>query len=150
MIILGIDPDRGWAIARHGKNRVVRGRMEKGNVVLDAGSENGVDALCCRIRTLSKKYKIEKVRIEKPPNKKTYDRPGQSIAAMKKIAVDVGMNRAKADAVYYFCCGLGLHAEFVGPVKNGTKLNAKQIERLTGWTGRTNEHARDAIVLAWV
>ena len=40
--------------------------------------------------------------------------------------------------------------EFIlGCILGGTKLSAKQIKRLTGWAGPTNEHARDAIVVAW-
>ncbi len=37
----------------------------------------------------------------------------------------------------------------VHPMKNATKLNAQQFQRLTGWSSRTNEHARDAAMLVY-
>ena len=37
--------------------------------------------------------------------------------------------------------------EMVPPKANKTKLNAEQFRKLTGWTGRTNEHGRDAAML---
>jgi hypothetical protein len=35
----------------------------------------------------------------------------------------------------------------VSPQSKGAKVDAARFERLTGWTGRTNEHARDAAML---
>lgn len=35
----------------------------------------------------------------------------------------------------------------VAPQANRTKLKADQFKRITGWQGRTNEHARDAAML---
>lgn len=35
----------------------------------------------------------------------------------------------------------------VSPRNKGAKVDAKAFERLTGWVGRTNEHARDAAML---
>lgn len=109
-----------------------------------------MERLTERIREAAQKYGIDQVRIERPANKHVHERPGQSTRAMKKVAVNVGENRAKAEWIFWFCKGLGLNVVFVNPVRHGTKLNAKQIERLTGWTGRTNEHVRDAIVLAYL
>jgi hypothetical protein len=37
----------------------------------------------------------------------------------------------------------------VSPQSKGRKLDAAQFAKLTGWTGRTNEHARDAAMLVW-
>ena len=36
----------------------------------------------------------------------------------------------------------------VHPIKGATKRNQRDIELLTGWKGRTSEHARDAILIA--
>lgn len=141
MIRLGIDPDRGWAIVETGRNR---------RKVIEAGSVKGMPEMAEKIRDLAARYSISQVRIERPVNKNVYNRPGQNVRQMKKVSVNIGENRAKAEAIYWFCKGLGLKTVYANPVRNGTKLSAKQIERLTGWAGRTNEHARDAIVLAWV
>lgn len=35
----------------------------------------------------------------------------------------------------------------VSPHRKGAKLDAAQFARLTGWTGRTSEHSRDAAML---
>lgn len=37
----------------------------------------------------------------------------------------------------------------VSPQSKGAKLDAAQFAKLTGWTGRTSEHARDAAMLIW-
>lgn len=37
----------------------------------------------------------------------------------------------------------------VAPKDNMTKLSAEAFRRLTGWTGRTNEHMRDAAMLVY-
>lgn len=42
---------------------------------------------------------------------------------------------------------LGCAYKAVSPRAKGRKLDAGQFERLTGWTARTNEHARDAAML---
>ena len=37
--------------------------------------------------------------------------------------------------------------EMIAPRRNVTKLSAEQFERITGYKGRTSEHARDAAML---
>ena len=37
----------------------------------------------------------------------------------------------------------------VSPQSKGAKLNAAQFAKLTGWTGRTSEHSRDAGMLVF-
>ena len=37
----------------------------------------------------------------------------------------------------------------IAPKDTKTKMNAQLFARLTGWTGRTSEHARDAALLVW-
>lgn len=37
----------------------------------------------------------------------------------------------------------------VSPQSKGAKLNAAQFAKLTGWQGRTSEHARDAAMLVF-
>lgn len=43
----------------------------------------------------------------------------------------------------------GIPFERVAPKNNITKMNADYFARLTGWTGRTSEHSRDAAMLVW-
>ena len=44
---------------------------------------------------------------------------------------------------------LGVPYISVSPREKGAKLDAAQFEALTGWTSASNEHSRDAGVLAW-
>ena len=47
---------------------------------------------------------------------------------------------------------LGAHnipSRAVAPQAGATKWDAKHFERVTGWTGRTNEHGRDAACLVY-
>lgn len=46
-----------------------------------------------------------------------------------------------------FCRELGVEYVMVAPRHNTTKLKAKPFKVLTGWQGRTDEHARDAAML---
>ena len=39
--------------------------------------------------------------------------------------------------------------EMIAPRRNVTKLTAEQFERITGYKGRTSEHARDAAMLVY-
>ncbi len=43
----------------------------------------------------------------------------------------------------------GHNYKMIAPIRHGTKLTAKQIETITGFDERTNEHERDAIMIAW-
>jgi hypothetical protein len=129
---------------------VVEKRRKEGQRVLEAGTVCDVPEMADKIRELDTRYNFDAVKIEKPVNRHVYDRKKANYRQMLNIAVKVGENRAKAEALYWFCDGLGLPVVFVSPIQHGTKLNQKQIEALTGYTARTNEHVRDAIVLAWV
>lgn len=44
---------------------------------------------------------------------------------------------------------LGCPVRNVSPLCKGPKVNAERFVKLTGWTGRTNEHARDAAMLVF-
>ena len=49
-----------------------------------------------------------------------------------------------------FLSGLvGVPFKPVSPQSKGAKFNAQQFARLTGWTGRTSEHGRDAGMLVF-
>lgn len=48
-----------------------------------------------------------------------------------------------------FCDRRGLRYKAVAPQAGATKWDAAKFTRLTGWAGRTNEHARDAALLVF-
>ena len=134
--ILGIDPDRGWALAFDGK-------------IISAGTVEGMENLktiICDIGAYSRGgQKGLLVRIERPKNLKTFPRSGLSIAVNMKISQNCGMNYQKATDLGEYCAKLGLRYEFVIPARK--KLNAKQVWEITSYQGHTSQHTRDAIML---
>lgn len=48
-----------------------------------------------------------------------------------------------------FLADLGVSFQAIAPQSGGTKWSAERFAKLTGWTGRTSEHARDAAMLVW-
>lgn len=48
-----------------------------------------------------------------------------------------------------FLTDLGVEWHAVAPKNNATKLSTTFFEKITGWKGRTSEHARDAAMLVF-
>ena len=132
-LILACDPDRGWALARDGK-------------IISAGTVKGMENLKTIIAYSREGRGELLIRIERPKNLKTFPRPGVSVAANMKISQNCGMNYQKAIDLGEYCAKLGLKFEFIVPARR--KLSAKQVREITGYQGRTSQHARDAIMLA--
>jgi len=140
MIILGIDPDRGWAVAN---------QERKQPEILEAGTVKGMMELEDQIAELAKKYGNQDmmVRIERPNIRRPYARrEKESVPVRFYMQGCVGQNREKSNGLERWCNRLGLKVEFVGPARK--KLNAKQVRDITGYQERTNEHSRDAIMIA--
>lgn len=74
---------------------------------------------------------------------------GVSNAAQLKIARDVGQIDAWCRLIVATCARLGIPAHGISPKHKGAKLDARKFAALTGWTGRSNEHSRDAACVAW-
>ncbi len=72
-----------------------------------------------------------------------------SAAAQLKVARDVGQIDAWCRLIVATCERLGIPAHSISPKAKGAKLDAGQFKALTGWSGRSNEHTRDAAALAW-
>ncbi len=62
-----------------------------------------------------------------------------------------GVGSVKRDAQIWedWCKEQGIHFKMIHPAANATKKKADDFKRMTGWTGRTNEHARDAAMLVF-
>lgn len=63
----------------------------------------------------------------------------------------MGAGSVKRDASVWedFCADYGIRLVKVPPKNNTTKLSADAFARITGWKGRTSEHARDAAMLVY-
>lgn len=62
-----------------------------------------------------------------------------------------GAGSIKRDAKIWedFLTDLGVDFELVAPKNNKTKVNAATFKNITGWTGKTTEHSRDAGMLVY-
>ena len=60
-----------------------------------------------------------------------------------------GAGSVKRDCTIWedYLTSIGVPFEMVAPKNNRTKVTAEYFNKLTGWTGKTNEHARDAGML---
>lgn len=65
-----------------------------------------------------------------------------------KIARDVGGIDAWCTLLEQECKRLGLRSLGVSPKDKGAKVAASAFDHITGWPGRTNEHERDAAMVA--
>lgn len=70
-------------------------------------------------------------------------------AAAAKMARNVGQIDAWCSLITAVCADLNIPAHGVSPAAKGAKVAADAFERITGWAGRTNEHERDAAMVAW-
>lgn len=83
---------------------------------------------------------VEDARLNKPTFTKGNDWGGRK---REKISRNVGSVQAESRLIIE---GLRLLGYNVLPIKpSGRKWDARAVERITGYTGRTSEHARDAI-----
>lgn len=63
----------------------------------------------------------------------------------------MGAGYVKRDATIWeeFCTDYEIPFRALPPAKGGTKLNPDYFKALTGWKGRTSEHARDAAMIVF-
>lgn len=69
--------------------------------------------------------------------------------AALKMARNVGEVDAWCKLIAAICARLDVPANGVSPTRKGAKLDAKSFAQVTGWTGKCNEHTRDAAMVAW-
>lgn len=62
-----------------------------------------------------------------------------------------GVGSVKRDAQIWedWCKEKGINFKLIHPAANATKKKVEDFTRMTGWTGRTNEHGRDAAMLVF-
>ena len=65
------------------------------------------------------------------------------------MARKVGQVDGYCNLITAICADLGIPAHGVSPKNKGAKLNAEQFAKATGWDGKSNEHARDAAMVAF-
>jgi len=62
-----------------------------------------------------------------------------------------GVGSIKRDCYIWehFLTDIGVDHEFVAPKNSVTKMSAEVFKRITGYVGKTNEHARDSAMLVF-
>ena len=73
----------------------------------------------------------------------------KSRPAALKMARNVGEVDAWCKLIVAVCAQLDIPAHGISPKGKGAKVGAAEFERITGWTGASNEHERDAAMVAW-
>ena len=73
----------------------------------------------------------------------------KSRPAALKMARNVGEVDAWCKLIVAVCEQFSIQAHGISPKGKGAKVNAEQFTRVTGWTGASNEHTRDAAMVAY-
>lgn len=73
----------------------------------------------------------------------------KSRAAALKMARNVGEIDAWARLITAVCGDLNIAVHGISPKDKGPKLNAVQFAKVTGWLAPSNQHVRDAAMVAW-
>lgn len=132
MITIGIDPGKetGFAVYDH---------LEKRLIVLDT-----VDFWTAYSWTLYywRRRTIRCVVIEVPSNKHVFHKPGANAAANQRMGVHVGSVIREAELLAIGIELNGINVKRVEPV--GKRDAAAFKEAFPEWTGRSNQHNRDA------
>jgi hypothetical protein len=75
--------------------------------------------------------------------------PSQSKGVASNIARKVGMVDAWCYLIERVCEEADIAYMRISPKAKGEKLNAESFNRITGWTGKSNQHERDGAMVAW-
>lgn len=132
-LVLGIDPGVHTGLAHYVEGRLVR---------LETIAPHEID------RTLRALMPAHVVFEDSRLQSHVWSR-GANAAASAKMARNVGQIDAWCALIAAVCAELGIPARGVSPAGKGAKVQATLFERITGWAGASNEHTRDAAMVAW-
>lgn len=89
---------------------------------------------------------FEDSRLEKRAwNARTKSDYGAALATARSL----GQVDAWCSLITAICADLGIPAHGISPAAKGAKLNAANFVLATSWAGRSNQHERDAAMVAW-
>ena len=69
--------------------------------------------------------------------------------AAAKMARNLGEIDAWCKLIVAVCERLDIPSHGISPLGKGQKMSADQFERITGWSKQSNQHERDAAMVAW-
>lgn len=76
-------------------------------------------------------------------------RQKHAIGAALATARSLGRVDAWCSLITAVCEDLGIPAHGISPKSKGAKLAAAEFAKVTGWADRSNQHERDAAMVAW-
>ena len=134
-LILGIDPGANTGLAYYTDGQLTALRTIEphalGHFLREAGAARVV---------------FEDSRLEKRLwNARTKGAYGAALATARSV----GQVDAWCSLIDAICAELGIPAHGISPTAKGAKVDAAAFGRITGWTGRSNQHERDAGMVAW-
>lgn len=133
MLIVGIDPgvNTGFAVWN-----------VKLNTLVSVESMGIVDAML-RLQIMANAGSLHSVTFEDAHLRTWFGSKGrEALQGAGSIKRDCGIWKE-------FLGTLKIPYKAVSPQSKGAKIDAEQFQRLTGWPGRTNNHARDAAMLVY-
>jgi len=75
--------------------------------------------------------------------------PSKNKAVANNIARKIGQVDALCSLIEEMCNRYEIKFMRVSPKAKGSKMNAEDFNGLTGWSARSNQHERDAAMVAW-
>ena len=75
--------------------------------------------------------------------------PSKNKAVANNIARKIGQVDALCSLIEETCNRYEIKFMRVSPKAKGGKMNAEDFNKLTGWESRSNQHERDAAMVAW-
>ena len=128
---------------------------------IDPGANTGVAHIVggelIKLQTIAP-HEIERTLREAAPDRVVFEdsrlqshvwTTSTSKAAASKMARNLGEIDAWCKLIVAVCERLDIPSHGISPLGKGHKMSADQFERITGWTGRSNQHERDGAMVAW-
>ena len=128
---------------------------------IDPGANTGVahflDGELAHLETIAP-HQIERTLREAMPSRVVFEdsrlqshiwTKADGIAKVAKVARNVGEIDAWCRLITAVCGELGIPAHGISPKSKGAKIKEAAFIETTGWQGRSNEHTRDAAMVAW-
>jgi hypothetical protein len=134
-LILGIDPGASTGVATF-----IDGDLVQLDTITPGKIERTIrDAMPTRVV-------FEDSRLEtRAWNARTKAAYGAALATARSL----GQVDAWCRLITEVCGELGIPAHGISPTAKGAKVQADRFAIITGWKGSSNEHTRDAAMVAW-
>jgi hypothetical protein len=138
--VIGIDPGKETGIAIFD---TITGLLENVYSSTFWGAITAIDLLIAE--SLPDKYELCAI-VELPKNKSVWHKGAKYRGAIERTAVNVGSVIREAELIIDYLKNCNIKTITQHPQG---KVDADYFKRITGWTGRTNSHSRDAGMLCW-